>query len=123
MSMNDITSTLAPAIRELIMYKRSLGKKYIHGEVLLGHFDCFCVGINYSGTVLSEELVNKWKQHNINRKHRQQSQYLTYVRHLGQYLYSMGYKTYIPPIEQFSGTADPIELSSAFAPYIENFVL
>ena len=49
MSMNDFTSTLAPAIHELILYKRSLGKKYIHGEVLLGHFDRFCVEINYSG--------------------------------------------------------------------------
>ena len=123
MSMNDFTSTLAPAIRELILYKRSLGKKYIHGEVLLGHFDRFCMEINYSGKVLTEELVVQWKQHNINRKHRQQSQYLTYVRHLGQYLDSVGYKTYIPPTEQFSGTADPIELSSPFAPYIENFIL
>lgn len=117
MSMNNFASTLAPSIRELILYKRSLGKKYINGETLLGHFDRFCIEINYSGTVLTEELVIQWKKHNKNRKHRQQSQYLTYVRHLGQYLDSVGYKTYIPPTEQFSGTADPIELSSPFSPY------
>ena len=122
MSMDNFASTLAPSIRELILYKRSLGKKYINGETLLGHFDRFCIEINYSGTVLTEELVIQWKNHNKNRKHRQQSQYLTYVRHLGQYLDSVGYKTYIPPTEQFSGTADPIELSSPFSPYIENFI-
>ncbi len=122
MSMDNFASTLAPSIRELILYKRSLGKKYINGETSLGHFDRFCIEINYSGTVLTEELVIQWKNHNKNRKHRQQSQYLTYVRHLGQYLDSVGYKTYIPPTEQFSGTADPIELSSPFSPYIENFI-
>ncbi|MBE5040537.1 tyrosine-type recombinase/integrase [Ructibacterium gallinarum] len=123
MSMNDFTSTLAPAICELILQKRALGKRYIHGETLLGHFDRFCVEINYSQTTLTEELIQQWKEHNLNRKHRQQSQYLTYVRQLGQYLKSVGYETYIPPTEQYSGTADPIELNSPFAPYIKDFVL
>ena len=122
MSMNGFNSTLAPAIRELIVQKRANGSKYLHGETLLRHFDRFCVEIRYTGIVLTEGLVIRWKNHNKNRKHRQQSQYLSYVRHLGQYLDSVGLKTYIPPTEQNSGTADPIELASPFALHIENFV-
>ncbi len=122
MSIDGFNSTLAPAIRELILQKRANGSKYLHGETLLRHFDRFCVEIGYANIVLTEELVIRWKSHNRNRKHRQQSQYLSYVRHLGQYLDSIGFKTYIPPTEQYSGTADPIELASPFAPYIKNFV-
>ena len=122
MSIDGFNSTLAPAIRELILQKRANGSKYLHGETLLRHFDRFCVEIGYANIVLTEELVIQWKSHNRNRKHRQQSQYLSYVRHLRQYLDSIGLKTYIPPTEQYSGTADPIELASPFAPHIKNFV-
>ncbi len=122
MSVDRFNSTLAPAIRELILQKRTSGSKYLHGETLLRHFDRFCVEIGYAGIVLTEELVTRWKGHNRNRKHRQQSQYLSYVRHLGQYLDSIGLKTYIPPTEQYSGTTDPIELASPFALHIRNFI-
>lgn len=73
MSMNEFNSTLAPAIRKLILHKRVNGSKYLHGETLLRHFDRFCAEIGYTGTVLTEELVIRWKEHNKNRKHRQQS--------------------------------------------------
>ncbi len=122
MSMENFSSSLAPAIRELIVSKRKNGTKYIHGEVLLGQFDKFCCDIGYTKTFLTEELVLQWKRHNENRKHRQKSQMLTYVRHLGRYLSSKGIDTYIPPMEHCSGTSDPIELSSVFAPYIISFV-
>ena len=122
MSAEDFSSSLAPAIRELIQYKRSLGKKYIHGETLLGHFDRFCTGIGYKEFVLTEELVLQWKQYIAHRKNRQPSQYLTYVRHLGFYLDSIGLQTYIPPMEHRSGTADPIELSGPFAAHIKDFI-
>lgn len=123
MSLDEFSSSLAPAICELILQKRANGSKYIHGETLLRHFDRFCVEVGYADSVLTEDIVLRWKDHNKNRKHRQQSQYLSYVRHLGQYLHSIGVPTYIPPTEQYSGTADPIELSSPFAPHIENFIL
>lgn len=123
MSLDEFSSSLAPAICGLILQKRSNGSKYINGETLLRHFDQFCTEIGYTNTVLTENVVLQWKDHNKNRKHRQQSQYLSYVRHLGQYLHSIGVQTYIPPTEQYSGTADPIELSSPFAPYIKNFIL
>lgn len=122
MSMKDFHSTLAPAIRSLIEQKRAMGRRYQHGETLLGHFDRFCVEIGYDKTVLTEELIMQWKQHNTVRTHREQSQYLSYVRHLAVYLDSIGLKTYIPPAEFKSGTADPIELSSPFAPYISAFI-
>lgn len=77
MSIDGFNSTLAPAIRELILQKRANGSKYLHGETLLRHFDRFCVGIGYANIVLTEELVIRWKSHNRNRKHRQQSQYLS----------------------------------------------
>ena len=122
MSMEQFSSTLAPAIRELIQQKRSNGTKYIHGEVLLGQFDRFCTEMGYSQNVLSEELIVQWKKHNENRKHRQKSQMLTYVRHLGRYLEAKGMNTYIPPMEHRSGTFDPIELSSVFGIYISEFI-
>lgn len=123
MSMEQFSSTLAPAICGLIQMKRNAGTKYIHGEVLLGQFDRFCSEIGYNNTVLSEELVIQWKKHNENRKHRQKSQMLTYVRHLGRYLDSKGMDTYIPPMEYHSGTSDPIGLSSVFGPYISDFIM
>lgn len=122
MSLENFSSSLAPVIRDLIMYKRAKGTKYIHGETLLHHFDQFCVEIGYDGNVLTEELIIRWKEHNRYRKHRQQSQYLSYVRHLGQYMDAIGLQTYVPPTEQYSGTADPIELASPFASYIKNFI-
>lgn len=122
MSMEQFNSTLAPAIRELIQLKRSNGTIYKHGEALLGQFDRFCSDTGYTGTVLTEDLVIRWKEHNQNRRHRQKSQMLTYVRHLGRYLASQGLDTYIPPMECRSGTSDPIELSSVFAPYIIKFL-
>lgn len=82
MSMEQFSSTLAPAIRELVLSKRENGAVYKHGEVLLGQFDQFCRDTEFEGTVLTEDLVMRWKQHNENRKHRQKSQMLTYVRHL-----------------------------------------
>ena len=123
MSMEQFSSTLAPAICGLIRMKRDAGTKYTHGEVLLGQFDRFCSGIGYNDTVLSEKLVIQWKKHNENRKHRQKSQMITYVRHLGRYLASKGMNTYIPPMEYYSGTSDPIELSSVFGPYISDFIM
>ena len=123
MSLDEFSSSLAPVICELILQKRANGSKYIHEETLLRHFDRFCVEIGYANSTLTEDIVFRWKNHNKNRKHRQQSQYLSYVRHLGQYLQSIGIPTYVPPTEQYSGTADPIELSSPFAPHIKNFIL
>lgn len=122
MSMEQFGSTLAPAIRELVLFKRECGAVYKHGEVLLGQFDQFCRDTEYEGTVLTENLVMRWKQHNENRKHRQKSQMLTYVRHLGQFLTAQGKDTYVPPMEHRSGTSDPIELSSVFAPFIDAFI-
>lgn len=90
MSLDEFNSSLAPAICGLILQKRANGSKYIHGETLLRHFDRFCVEIGYTGNALTEDVVLQWKNHNKNRKHRQQSQYLSYVRHLGQYLHSIG---------------------------------
>ena len=72
MSMKDFHSTLAPAIRGLITQKRSLGRRYQNGETLLGHFDRFCVEIGYNETVLTEELITQWRQHNAVRKPKQQ---------------------------------------------------
>ena len=122
MSMEQFSSTLAPAIRELVLSKRENGAVYKHGEVLLGQFDQFCRDTEFEGTVLTEDLVMRWKQHNENRKHRQKSQMLTYVRHLGQFLTAQGKDTYVPPMEHISGTSDPIELSSVFAPFIDAFI-
>ena len=98
------------------------GAVYKHGEVLLGQFDQFCRNTEYEGTVLTEDLVMRWKQHNEYRKHRQKSQMLTYVRHLGQFLATQGKDTYVPPMEHRSGTSDPIVLSSVFAPFIDAFI-
>lgn len=42
MSMEQFSSALAPAIRDLILFKRECGAVYKHGEVLLGQFDRFC---------------------------------------------------------------------------------
>ena len=122
MSMEQFSSTLAPVIRELVLSKRKNGAVYKHGEVLLGQFDQFCCSVGFSGTVLTKDLVTHWKKHNENRKHRQKSQMLTYVRHLGQYLVAQGLDSYVPPMEHRSGTSDPIELSSVFAQYIKAFV-
>lgn len=36
MSMEQFSSALAPAIRDLILFKRECGAVYKHGEVLLG---------------------------------------------------------------------------------------
>ena len=88
MSLDEFSSSLAPAICGLILEKRANGSKYIHGETLLRHFDRFCIEIGYTDTVLTENVVLQWKNYNKYRKHRQQSQYLSYVRHLGQYLHS-----------------------------------
>ena len=74
MSMEQFSSALAPAIRDLILFKRECGAVYKHGEVLLGQFDQFCRNTEYEGTVLTEDLVMRWKQHNEYRKHRQKSQ-------------------------------------------------
>ena len=63
MSMEQFNSTLAPAIRELIQLKRSNGTIYKHGEALLGQFDRFCSDTGYTGTVLTENLVIRWKEH------------------------------------------------------------
>lgn len=122
MSMEQFSSALAPAIRDLILFKRECGAVYKHGEVLLGQFDQFCRNTEYEGTVLTEDLVMRWKQHNEYRKHRQKSQMLTYVRHLGQFLATQGKDTYVPPMEHRSGTSDPIVLSSVFAPFIDAFI-
>lgn len=79
MSMEQFSSALAPAIRDLILFKRECGAVYKHGEVLLGQFDQFCRNTEYEGTVLTEDLVMRWKQHNEYRKHRQKSQMLPVV--------------------------------------------
>ena len=55
MSMEQFSSALAPAIRDLILFKRECGAVYKHGEVLLGQFDQFCRNTEYEGTVLTED--------------------------------------------------------------------
>ena len=47
MSLDEFSSSLAPAICGLILQKRANGSKYIHGETLLRHFDRFCTKIGY----------------------------------------------------------------------------
>lgn len=124
MSKIEYKSTLAPYILGLIEQRRSEGYVYENGAVMLHLFDLFCIERRFHGKRLTQEIVEDWAVLRPGERRRYQSQRVTYVRQLANYMVSNGIDTYIPRKLYREPRQEPVAIpfASSLAPYMQGLI-
>jgi len=124
MSKIEYKSSLATHILGFIGQKRSEGYNYRHGAAMLHLFDQFCIQQRFCENHLTQKLLDDWSILRPGERIRYQSQRVTYVRQLANYMDSIGINTHIPQKlyrEPNQGPRD-MPLAGPLASYIRGLI-
>jgi len=124
MSNPKFNSSLAPYIHGLIAQKRANGLVYDNASSMLLLFDKFCVKRGFNESGLTQKLIEDWIVLRPGERIRYQSQRVTYVRQLADYMISLGISTFAPRKLYPKSLPKPkvYLFKSTLAPYIQGLI-
>lgn len=108
--MRCYTSVYGPFIARFVVFKRSLGYKFVHGESVLGRFDAFCAKRGEGSIGITRELSEEWGRKRDNESDPTRYARVHYLIQFASYLNDMGYPSFVP--------RPPSKYRSTFTPHI-----
>lgn len=95
-AMRCYTSVYGPFIARFVVFKRSLGYKFVHGESVLGRFDAFCAKRGEGSIGITRELSEEWGRKRDNESDPTRYARAHYLIQFASYLNDMGYPSFVP---------------------------